>query len=100
MFGLFPIYLKATAGLRTLPRPYRIRLMNVVRTIMHNTTFNPFYFQDWKFDLKLLYLNHPLEKSDFHTHLNLSGSHYVSWSIPSFYLLNSPTIANFYLYFP
>jgi GDA1/CD39 (nucleoside phosphatase) family len=42
----YPVYLKATGGLRTLPRPYRIRLIGVVRKIMHDTKFNPFYFED------------------------------------------------------
>jgi GDA1/CD39 (nucleoside phosphatase) family len=41
----YPIYLKATGGLRALPRPYRIRLINAVRTIMEDTTFNPFFFE-------------------------------------------------------
>jgi Golgi nucleoside diphosphatase len=41
----YPIYLKATGGLRQLPRPYRIRLITAVRTILQNTTFNPFYFE-------------------------------------------------------
>ena len=41
----YPIYLKATGGLRTLPRPYRIRLITAVRTILQNTTFNPFFFE-------------------------------------------------------
>ena len=44
-WGSYPIYLKATGGLRTLPRPYRIRLITAVRTIFQNTTFNPFYFE-------------------------------------------------------
>jgi hypothetical protein len=42
----FPIYLKATGGLRTLPTPDRVRLMNCVRELFHNTTFNPFDFED------------------------------------------------------
>jgi GDA1/CD39 (nucleoside phosphatase) family len=42
----FPIYLKATGGMRTLPRPYRIRLIAVVRKIMHNKRFNPFFFEN------------------------------------------------------
>ena len=41
----YPIYLKATGGLRALPRPYRIRLITAVRTIFQNTTFNPFFFE-------------------------------------------------------
>jgi len=46
IFGSFPIYLKATGGLRTLPRPYRIRLISVVRRLFHDEVFNPFYFRD------------------------------------------------------
>lgn len=45
-WGRFPIYLKATGGLRTLPRPYRVRLITAVRTLMHDTKFNPFSFED------------------------------------------------------
>ena len=41
----YPIYLKATGGLRALPRPYRIRLITAVRTVLQNTTFNPFFFE-------------------------------------------------------
>jgi len=41
----YPIYLKATGGLRALPRPYRLRLMRVVRKLFFNTTFNPFMFE-------------------------------------------------------
>lgn len=42
----YPIYLKATGGLRTLPTPDRIRLINAVRELFQNTTFNPFNFDD------------------------------------------------------
>lgn len=45
-FDSYPIYLKATGGLRTLPRPYRIRLVDMVRRLFHDETFNPFYFKD------------------------------------------------------
>ena len=45
-WGDYPCYLKATGGLRSLPRPYRIRLIGAVRTVMHTATFNPFYFED------------------------------------------------------
>ena len=41
-----PIYLKATGGLRTLPTPDRIRLINGVRQVFHDKTFNPFSFED------------------------------------------------------
>jgi GDA1/CD39 (nucleoside phosphatase) family len=43
---MYPIYLKATGGLRALPRPYRVRLIETVRTVMHDTSFNPFFFED------------------------------------------------------
>jgi hypothetical protein len=42
----YPIYLKATGGLRTLPTQDRVRLITMVRKVFHNTTFNPFQFQD------------------------------------------------------
>ena len=41
----YPIYLKATGGLRTLPAPYRLRLMESVRALFNDTTFNPFFFE-------------------------------------------------------
>jgi GDA1/CD39 (nucleoside phosphatase) family len=44
-WGHYPIYLKATGGLRALPRPYRIRLITAIRTILQDTSFNPFYFE-------------------------------------------------------
>jgi Golgi nucleoside diphosphatase len=42
----YPIYLKATGGLRTLPQPQRIVLINTVRKLFHNKTFCPFSFED------------------------------------------------------
>jgi Golgi nucleoside diphosphatase len=42
----FPIYLKATGGLRTLPTSDRVRLINVVRRLFRDDAFNPFSFQD------------------------------------------------------
>jgi hypothetical protein len=42
----YPIYLKATGGLRALPRPYRIRLINCARSIMNDIKFNPFLFDE------------------------------------------------------
>jgi Golgi nucleoside diphosphatase len=42
----FPLYCKATGGMRSLPRPYRIRLMHTVRRILRNTHHNPFYYQN------------------------------------------------------
>jgi GDA1/CD39 (nucleoside phosphatase) family len=44
-WNTYPIYLKATGGLRALPRPYRVRLITAVRTIFENRTFNPFFFE-------------------------------------------------------
>ncbi|KAL3917884.1 MAG: hypothetical protein SGILL_004502 [Bacillariaceae sp.] len=45
----FPIYVKATGGLRTLPTPDRVRLMNVVRKLFRDETFNPFGFAEERF---------------------------------------------------
>lgn len=45
-WGKYPIYLKATGGLRTLPRPYRVRLIAAVRATMHNESVNPFLFEN------------------------------------------------------
>lgn len=42
----YPIYLKATGGLRTLRTPDRIRLIGAVRDLFQNQTFNPFGFAD------------------------------------------------------
>jgi Golgi nucleoside diphosphatase len=42
----YPIYLKATGGLRTLPTQDRVRLITMVRKVFNNATFNPFQFQD------------------------------------------------------
>jgi GDA1/CD39 (nucleoside phosphatase) family len=44
-WSVFPIYLKATGGLRSLPRPLRIRLMHSVRHVLMNRTFNPFQYE-------------------------------------------------------
>lgn len=41
----YPIYLKATGGLRALPAPYRLRLMETVRCLFNDTTYNPFFFE-------------------------------------------------------
>mmetsp|Transcript_5290 Transcript_5290/g.10446 ORF Transcript_5290/g.10446 Transcript_5290/m.10446 type:complete len:645 (-) Transcript_5290:43-1977(-) len=41
----YPIYLKATGGLRALPAPYRLRLMESVRALFNDTAFNPFFFE-------------------------------------------------------
>ena len=40
----YPIYLKATGGLRTLPDEYRLQLVLIVREIFQDTDFNPFFF--------------------------------------------------------
>ena len=42
----YPIYLKATGGLRTLPTPYRLRLMEAVRSLFQDKSFNPFFFEE------------------------------------------------------
>lgn len=41
----YPIFLKATGGMRTLPRPIRLVLLEDVRALFFNTTFNPFLFE-------------------------------------------------------
>lgn len=46
MFEIFPIYLKATGGMRTLPSRDRQRLMGVVRSLFQNNTFCPFRFEE------------------------------------------------------
>ncbi len=42
----YPIYLKATGGLRTLPQPDRVALMRMVRKLFHDKAFCPFDFED------------------------------------------------------
>lgn len=42
----YPVYLKATGGLRALPRPYRLELVKQVRELFYNKTFNPFFFEE------------------------------------------------------
>lgn len=44
MLSHFPLYFRATGGMRALKPPDRIRIMNVVRTILDDVTFNPFAF--------------------------------------------------------
>lgn len=46
MFDQFPIYLRATAGMRVLETKDRARIMSAVRKLFHNDTFCPFYFED------------------------------------------------------
>jgi Golgi nucleoside diphosphatase len=40
----FPIFLRATAGMRLLEPHQRSTVLNAVRTVLHNATYNPFYF--------------------------------------------------------
>ena len=44
-FHRFPIFLKATAGMRRLPTPQRQRLIETVRTLFANSTYCPFWFE-------------------------------------------------------
>jgi len=44
MFSHFPIYFRATGGMRALKPPDRIRIMNSVRTVLDDVAFNPFAF--------------------------------------------------------
>ena len=41
----FPIYLKATAGMRMLQPQQRVRIMNAVRQIFNNSTYSGFKFR-------------------------------------------------------
>ena len=45
-FNQFPIYLKATGGMRALPSVDRQRIMRAVRDLLHDNTFSPFFFTD------------------------------------------------------
>lgn len=43
----YPIFLKATGGMRTLPQTERVRLMDIVRELFNDhENFNPFDFKD------------------------------------------------------
>jgi Golgi nucleoside diphosphatase len=42
----YPIYIKATGGMRALPVPYRLRVMQAVRDMFSDPSFNPFYFEE------------------------------------------------------
>ena len=42
----YPIYLKGTGGLRELTKEKRVNLIDMVRKIFHDKTFNPFDFID------------------------------------------------------
>jgi Golgi nucleoside diphosphatase len=44
-FESFPIFLRATAGMRTLDRKDRFRVLSAVKTLFSNNTFCPFYFE-------------------------------------------------------
>lgn len=45
-FSDFPIFLRATGGMRVLKQPDRFRVMDAVRTLFANDTFCPFYFEN------------------------------------------------------
>jgi Golgi nucleoside diphosphatase len=46
-FHSYPIFLKATGGMRTLPMEKRVRLMSTIRELFHDhDNFNPFAFED------------------------------------------------------
>jgi len=45
-FRKFPIYLRATAGMRTLTSENRARVMGAVRKLFANEAYCPFYFED------------------------------------------------------
>jgi Golgi nucleoside diphosphatase len=45
-FDNFPIYLRATAGMRILSKLDRSRVLGAVRTLFSNKTYCPFYFED------------------------------------------------------
>lgn len=42
----FPIFFRATAGMRTLSQEDRFRVLNAVRTLFHDPSYSPFYFED------------------------------------------------------
>jgi len=46
MYEAFPIFLRATAGMRTLDRQDRFRVLGAVRKLFSNNTYCPFYFED------------------------------------------------------
>uniref|UniRef100_A0A7S3DXE6 Uncharacterized protein n=1 Tax=Entomoneis paludosa TaxID=265537 RepID=A0A7S3DXE6_9STRA len=45
-FGNYPVFLRATAGMRILPADDRARVMASVRRVLNNVQFNPFLFQN------------------------------------------------------
>lgn len=45
-WGKYPIFLRATAGMRSLDTANRARVIHAVRTLFHNATYSPFAFVD------------------------------------------------------
>eukprot|EP01084_Bolivina_argentea_P175570 304012_1 len=45
-YNTFPIYLKATAGMRVLDEIHRKNIFKYIRQVFNNKTLNPFYFED------------------------------------------------------
>jgi hypothetical protein len=45
-FESFPMFLRATAGMRTLSKTDRSRVLGAVRTLFSNNTYCPFYFEN------------------------------------------------------
>ncbi len=45
-WNTYPIYLKATAGMRILPTSQRVQILGWIRQALNNQTFNPYYFKD------------------------------------------------------
>ena len=45
-FDSFPIFFRATAGMRTLDKKERSRLLGAVRSLFSNKTYCPFYFEE------------------------------------------------------
>jgi Golgi nucleoside diphosphatase len=45
-FDAFPIFFRATAGMRTLPKSDRFRVLNAVRSLFKDISYSPFYFED------------------------------------------------------
>lgn len=45
-FDSFPIFFRATAGMRTLDKHDRFRVLNAVRSLFNDPAYSPFYFED------------------------------------------------------
>ncbi|KAG7356578.1 GDA1/CD39 nucleoside phosphatase family protein [Nitzschia inconspicua] len=45
-FSSFPIFFRATAGMRTLDKNDRFRVLDAVRSLFNNPAYSPFYFED------------------------------------------------------